>query len=178
MYSSFSPIKKIVIMSTLLLLLGLIVVLYLSIKAEGSQIGQWVDVSKQMEKAINQVSVTNLPKEQQVASTGKKPQSTPVKETQIASTADTLSASPAPMQQQPTVTPVLAEVSTEAAGLININIATVAELDELPGIGPSKAKAIVDHRLKIGGFTSLEQLMDVKGIGSVIFAKVRGEIKL
>ncbi len=50
-------------------------------------------------------------------------------------------------------------------GTLDLNRATEADLDALPGIGPSKAKAILAHRDKIGGFRRVEQLLDVKGIG-------------
>lgn len=48
---------------------------------------------------------------------------------------------------------------------LNINTATAQELMEIPGIGETYANRIIDHREKIGGYTSLEQLLDIKGIG-------------
>lgn len=48
---------------------------------------------------------------------------------------------------------------------ISINTADVYELDRLPGIGPTKAQAIVDYRTEHGPFQSTEQLLDVSGIG-------------
>jgi competence protein ComEA len=51
------------------------------------------------------------------------------------------------------------------AGVINVNTATAAELDSLPGIGPSKATAIVEYREANGPFTSLNDLDKVSGIG-------------
>lgn len=56
---------------------------------------------------------------------------------------------------------------------ININTATAEELTALPGIGPVKAQSIVEYRAQIGGFTSVDQLTDVKGIG----VKTRDSIK-
>jgi competence protein ComEA len=47
---------------------------------------------------------------------------------------------------------------------VNLNTATVAELDALPGVGPVLAQRIVDHR-DHGPFTSVDQLDDVPGIG-------------
>lgn len=47
---------------------------------------------------------------------------------------------------------------------ININQASDKELEQVKGIGPSLAKKIIDHRLQIGKFESLEQLLDIKGI--------------
>lgn len=48
---------------------------------------------------------------------------------------------------------------------IPINTADVHELDRLPGIGPTKAQAIVDYRTQYGPFQSTDQLLEVSGIG-------------
>ena len=48
---------------------------------------------------------------------------------------------------------------------VNINTATVEQLQTLPGIGPAMAKSIVDYRTKVGKFTKIEELINVKGIG-------------
>ena len=68
--------------------------------------------------------------------------------------------------------------STPAAstGKININTATVEELDQLYGIGPSLAKAIVDYRTANGPFKTIEEINDVKGIGDALFAKIKDSI--
>ncbi|MGB2758277.1 MAG: helix-hairpin-helix domain-containing protein [Acidimicrobiia bacterium] len=55
--------------------------------------------------------------------------------------------------------------STSGGALINLNTATQAELETLPGVGPSLAKAILDQRASNGGFTSIDQLRSVRGIG-------------
>ncbi|WP_404339005.1 ComEA family DNA-binding protein [Pseudoalteromonas mariniglutinosa] len=62
--------------------------------------------------------------------------------------------------------------------LININKATAAELTQLPGIGESKAKAIVDYRTNKGPFKSFQQLAEVKGIGSKLLEKLDGKVAL
>lgn len=72
----------------------------------------------------------------------------------------------------------VAEPQVTGDGLISINTASVSELDKLPGIGPSKAAAIIEYREKIGGFKSLEELNAVKGIGDKTFAKLLPLIKL
>ena len=56
---------------------------------------------------------------------------------------------------------------------VNINTASSSELEALPGIGPAKAKAIVDYRQQHGAFKSVEELKNVKGIGEGIFSKLR-----
>jgi competence protein ComEA len=54
--------------------------------------------------------------------------------------------------------------------LIDLNTATVAQLQELPGIGPVLAQRIVDHRDSVGPFASPEALIEVNGIGAVLLA--------
>jgi competence protein ComEA len=51
------------------------------------------------------------------------------------------------------------------SGPVHLNSASVDQLDELPGVGPAIAQAIVDHRETQGDFTSVEDLLDVRGIG-------------
>ncbi|MDE2366797.1 MAG: helix-hairpin-helix domain-containing protein [Betaproteobacteria bacterium] len=63
-----------------------------------------------------------------------------------------------------------------AYAAVNINTATQAELESLQGIGPAKAKAIVEYRKKNGSFKSPDDLEKVKGIGPAIMKKVRKDI--
>ncbi|MDG0812075.1 ComEA family DNA-binding protein [Cohnella rhizosphaerae] len=58
-----------------------------------------------------------------------------------------------------------------------MNLATAAELDALPGIGPAKAEAIVRYREANGRFGSPEALTDVKGIGDKLLAKLLPLVK-
>jgi competence protein ComEA len=52
-----------------------------------------------------------------------------------------------------------------APGPVDLNTATAEALDALPGIGPSTAAAILEHRERVGPFTSVDGLLDVRGIG-------------
>ena len=63
--------------------------------------------------------------------------------------------------------------SASGSGLININQATEAELMELPGIGPSKAAAILAYREEAGKFKSPEELTEVSGIGDKTFEQLK-----
>ena len=63
-----------------------------------------------------------------------------------------------------------------AGGPININTATVEELDALPGVGPAIAGRIVDYREAYGPFATIEAIMNVKGIGSATFEEIKGLI--
>lgn len=55
---------------------------------------------------------------------------------------------------------------------ININAASETELDELPGVGPAIAAAIVAYRTESGGFTSVDELLEVRGIGEAKLAEI------
>jgi competence protein ComEA len=58
------------------------------------------------------------------------------------------------------------------AGPVNLNSATVDQLDELPGIGPVLAQRIIDWRSANGGFTTVRDLDQVSGIGDAIFGEL------
>jgi competence protein ComEA len=70
----------------------------------------------------------------------------------------------------------LALVSPFALAALNLNTATIDELVALSGIGPAKAQAIVDYRTQHGGFKTVEELKDVKGIGAKRFEKLKAEL--
>lgn len=68
--------------------------------------------------------------------------------------------------------------ATAVFAKININTATVAELETLPGIGPAKAEAIVKYREEKGNFKSAEDLKNVQGIGDKMYEKISSEIEV
>ena len=63
--------------------------------------------------------------------------------------------------------------ATSASGPVDLNTATEAQLETLPGIGPSFAAAIIRERERRGGFASVDQLRDVRGIGEKRFAELK-----
>lgn len=65
------------------------------------------------------------------------------------------------------------EGTAQLAGPIDINAATAAELDGLPGIGPTLAQRIVDYRETNGPFQTVEELADVRGISDAMVAQLR-----
>jgi competence protein ComEA len=71
---------------------------------------------------------------------------------------------------------VLIILANSALAAVNINSANQAELESLKGIGPVKAKAIIDYRSQHGPFSSVDDLDKVKGIGKGTLDKIRKEI--
>jgi competence protein ComEA len=78
-----------------------------------------------------------------------------------------------PKESQSAPTTETGTGASGATGLVNVNSATNAELETLPGIGEVIAQAIVDHRTENGPFTSVDQLVDVSGIGDVTLENIR-----
>ena len=70
------------------------------------------------------------------------------------------------------------ESTKENSNLININTATVEQLDTLPKIGPSIAGAIIKYREEYGNFKNIEQIKNVTGIGDKIFESIKDLISI
>ncbi len=60
-----------------------------------------------------------------------------------------------------------------AAPALNLNTATQADLEKLPGVGPATARLILEYRQKNNGFKKVEELMNVKGIGEKSFLRLK-----
>ena len=61
---------------------------------------------------------------------------------------------------------------------IDLNAASAEDLDKLPGVGPSLADAIVEYRRRHGPFQSIDQLLDVPGIGDAKLASIRSKVRI
>ena len=61
-------------------------------------------------------------------------------------------------------------------GVVNVNTATVDQLVLLPGIGEARANALIQARKQQGGFKSVDELLEVKGIGKAGLAKLRPHV--
>ena len=59
------------------------------------------------------------------------------------------------------------------SGKVNVNTATQEELEMLPGIGASRARAVIDARKQRGGFEHVDDLLEVKGIGQASLEQLR-----
>ncbi|MFE0731043.1 helix-hairpin-helix domain-containing protein [Streptomyces antibioticus] len=64
-----------------------------------------------------------------------------------------------------------------APAVVSLNTATMEQLDTLPGVGPVLARHIIDHRTRNGGFRSVDELREVKGIGARRFADLRNLVR-
>jgi competence protein ComEA len=64
------------------------------------------------------------------------------------------------------------------SAVVNINSATPAELETLPGIGARTAQRIVEYRQKNGGFKKIEELMNVQGVGEKSFLKIKDRLTI
>ena len=80
--------------------------------------------------------------------------------------------------QRPTVAPSTLDSAapSQGSGLINLNWATQAELESLPGIGPEMAKRILDYRDQNGPFESIEAIQQISGIGPATYARLQNLI--
>ncbi|HEX5627872.1 MAG TPA: ComEA family DNA-binding protein, partial [Actinomycetota bacterium] len=78
-----------------------------------------------------------------------------------------------PRQGETVAPPASGGAAAGVAELINVNTATPTELEELPDVGEVIAQAIVDYRTENGPFTSVDQLLDVSGIGDATLENIR-----
>jgi competence protein ComEA len=59
---------------------------------------------------------------------------------------------------------------------VNLNTATIEQLQTLPGIGPAMAKRVIEYRTKVGKFSKIEEIINVKGIGEKKFQKIKDRL--
>jgi competence protein ComEA len=82
-------------------------------------------------------------------------------------------AQPVILSAQATKGASAAKTKATATSPVNLNAASAAQLQTLPGIGASTAQRIVEYRQKNGSFKKIEELMNVKGIGEKSFLKLK-----
>lgn len=80
--------------------------------------------------------------------------------------------------QAPTRARATSRRAARTAGPINLNSATAAELQQLPGVGPSLAAAIIRQRQALGRFRSVEDLREVAGIGKKRFERLKPLVRV
>ncbi|HAL61824.1 MAG TPA: competence protein ComEA, partial [Chloroflexi bacterium] len=76
-------------------------------------------------------------------------------------------------EENPPLPPPSGSSGGQAGGKININTASAAELETLPGIGPVLAQRVVDYREANGPFAAIEDIKNVRGIGEATFEEIK-----
>ena len=79
----------------------------------------------------------------------------------------------APLGAVPTSPPIAGTTSAAPGSLVNINTADQLGLEELPGVGPVTATSIIEWRTEHGGFSTVDELLEVSGIGEVTLEELR-----
>lgn len=69
--------------------------------------------------------------------------------------------------------PTPAKPAPDKSAVVNLNTASVAQLETLPGVGRRTAERIIEYREKNGGFKKIEELMNVPGVGEKSFLRIR-----
>jgi competence protein ComEA len=133
---------------------------------------QWLSVNEEMSALLSPAPQNPKGPEQTQADAAVK-EEPPASEATAAAAAANSQVSP-----QPTAKSADAAVKNgkTSSGAIDINSATATRLTDLPGIGPSKAKAIVAYREANGPFSAPEDLMKVKGIGAKTFEALKSRV--
>jgi len=88
----------------------------------------------------------------------------------------TLAAAPISAQTPKRPAAAKAKATASAIAPVNLNTATIAQLQTLPRIGASTAQRILEYRQKNGNFKKIEELMNVKGIGEKSFLKLKPHV--
>ena len=79
------------------------------------------------------------------------------------------------------IDPILASmlpIASPTVGRVNVNVASVPELDRLPGVGPVTAQRIVAYREQNGPFTTVQQLRDAKLVNAATFEKIKDLVEI
>ena len=87
---------------------------------------------------------------------------------------------PSPYEVRPVhvSTPKPLAAAVKETGMVSLNSATAEQLDSLPGVGPATASKIIAYREEHGGFSSVDELLSVKGIGPKKLEAMRSRLKL
>lgn len=91
---------------------------------------------------------------------------------------EVVQATPGPSVASPSGSPETSAAPDAPEAPIDLNSADAASLDELPGVGPATAEAIIAHREASGPFSSVDELLDVRGIGEAKLEQLRPLVRV
>jgi competence protein ComEA len=91
---------------------------------------------------------------------------------------DSGSGNPAPTPGVPNDASGRSPGGTVSNSIIDLNRASIEELDRLPGVGPVLARRIVEHRQREGRFREVDELLAVRGIGPRLLERLRGHVRV
>jgi competence protein ComEA len=76
------------------------------------------------------------------------------------------------------ITALAQQGSASSNEKVNLNTATLEQLQTLPGVGPAIAKSIVEYRTKVGKFSKIEDILNVKGIGEKKYQQMKDRLTI
>jgi competence protein ComEA len=76
------------------------------------------------------------------------------------------------LDSDPSISALVSTQTTSTSPLIDLNLASRADLESIPGIGTVRATAIIEHRNQHGPFTNIDQLLNITGIGDTILEQI------
>lgn len=140
-----------------------------SVRSSESVPGQWMPVNAPLARALESLNAKEPSVHGSVS---------PTRQPTVDSVRDgvTHSAAPTPVTPSAEEQPKQSTPTTTPEPRLDLNEATLTQLENLPGIGPSKAKAIITYREKHGSFRSIDELLEVKGIGPKMLEKLFAEV--
>ncbi|WP_054024188.1 ComEA family DNA-binding protein [Bacillus sp. FJAT-28004] len=168
---------KVILFASILILTAAVLLAAAFMEPKQTETGEWVPLNEAVKTAITSLDATNAGEGVAQNKSDKQAISEKQLDAQATSVAkntvpDETGASTAPMTSALPVT----DSDIGYAGKLDINRATAAELDDLKGIGPSKAQAIIDDREKNGKYASANDLLRVKGIGEKLVQGIEDSI--
>lgn len=155
-YQSYGLSHKTLMLAAVCMMLAVMLLGAALLEPKRSEPGEWVPLNEAVETAL-------VTLEEQPAAKLEEEKGAAVKELEAGAAVEKLASE-------------AGEAVVTGDGRLNINLATAAELENLKGIGPSKAEAIIKDREQNGKYASIHDLLRVKGIGEKLLSGIQESI--
>jgi len=176
---------KVILFASILVLTAAVLLAAAFMEPKQKEAGEWVPLNEAAEAAITSLEAAD-DDEGEVIQNNRDKQSISEKQLEAPASSSDKSTKPKEVdslkaEAVATIAPVTSALpitaeDNEDAGKLDINRATAAELDDLKGIGPAKAQAIIQDREKNGKYASANDLLRVKGIGEKLLQGIEDSI--